>query len=333
MLAVVLAILVASAVPSSASADEVIAWVSAPSPLSAFGGRLLWSEPDGRGAYRLMMWQAGVVSPMPVATRSRPFDADLGPGADGGTVAVYSRCAVSRSCRLYAFDFSTSAERRIRGVSAPRGSETLPSIWRTRLAFVRRARGRVGPARLYVRDVAHRRTVPRVVPGGPKQRCGRRPRYCPDPRGRDAGPTAIDLYGRRLGFVWRYRGLGEGPDHAVLLDSLGGRQPTVEHTHGGGLTGLEPLGVAFESGRLYWARRCFGDPGGCPGRYGLFRYKLLTGATERAPGNRATLGHARADGYTYVLRSTAGGDCEADPAQPLGGCVIERLRPPYARPR
>ena len=323
---VLVGLVAVASLPAQASAD-VVATVAAPSPLSAYGGRLLWSEPDGRGAFRLMSWQAGVASAVPVATRSEPFDADLGPGPDGRTVAVYSRCVRPGSCRLYSFDFSTGAERRIAGVSERGASETLPSIWRGRLAFVRHRRDRVGPPGLYVREG---NAAPRRVRGGPKQRCIRRPRFCPDPHGRNAVPTAIDLHGTRLGFVWSYRGPGEGPDHLVLVDTLGGSQRTVEHTGGGGITAIEPLGVAFEAGRVYWARRCFGDPQGCPGRYGLFRQRLSTGETERAPGDRNTLGHARAGGLTYVLRATVGGECEPDPAQPAGGCVIERLHPAYA---
>lgn len=314
------------ALPAQASGD-VIATVAAPSPLSAYGGRLVWSEPDGHGAFRLMTWQAGTAAAVPIASRSEPFDADLGPGPDGRTVAVYSRCARPGSCRLYSFDFSTGAERRIAGVSARDASETLPSIWRTRLAFVRDRGDRVGPPGLYVRKGGG---APRRVRGGPKQRCVRRPPFCPDPQGRDATPTAIDLYGTRLGFIWSYRGPGEGPDHLVLIDTLGGSQRTIEHTGGGGITAIEPLGVAFEAGRVYWARRCFGDPQGCPGRYGLFRQRLSTGKTERAPGDRNTLAHARADGFAYVLRATIGGECEPAPARPAGGCVVERLRPAYS---
>ena len=165
-------------------------------------------------------------------------------------------------------------------------------------------------ARLYVRDVAHRRRVLRVVPGGPKQRCGRRPRYCPDPRGRDAGPTTVDVYGRRLGFVWRYRGRGEGPDHAVLLASLGGRQRTVEHTHGGGLTAIEPLGVAFE---LVLGASLLRRPGRLPGPVRAVWRRALD-RRDRARARRPSDAGPRPRRRPHLCpASTAGGDCRRIP--------------------
>jgi hypothetical protein len=81
----------AAAVP--APADSVVAMTARPTPLAAWGGVLVWSAWDSTaGGYRLMARTAAGVAALPVAPRPVPFDADVGPGPDGGPVIVYSRC-------------------------------------------------------------------------------------------------------------------------------------------------------------------------------------------------------------------------------------------------
>ena len=69
--------------------------VAAPTPIAAYAGRLVWSEPDGTGSYRLVQRIGdGPVQALPIAARKVPFDVDLGPTSGGTVYAVYSRCHV-----------------------------------------------------------------------------------------------------------------------------------------------------------------------------------------------------------------------------------------------
>lgn len=71
------------------------------SSVAAYGDVVAWSEqratsgggePDAVAPYDLMALVDGKVRRLGVAPRSVPFDVDVGPGEDGGVVAVYSRC-------------------------------------------------------------------------------------------------------------------------------------------------------------------------------------------------------------------------------------------------
>ena len=71
-----------------ARADTVIGTVAAPTPVSAYGGRLAWSSFDpATKRYALLTQFGGTTTPVPVATRGVPFDVDLGPDQNGDTVA------------------------------------------------------------------------------------------------------------------------------------------------------------------------------------------------------------------------------------------------------
>ena len=144
------------ALPAVARADFTVASVQRPTPVSGYQGRLVWSQFDPAIAgYRLFEAHASpngqVTTQLPVAPRSVPFDADVGPGADGAPTVVYSRCATEprlgadqlplwasgRGCDVYRLALGATAESRVAGVSTGDASEFLPSIWRNRVAFGR----------------------------------------------------------------------------------------------------------------------------------------------------------------------------------------------------
>src|SRR5439155_19173660 len=75
----------------SARADVVIARLPALSPIDAYHGRVVWSEPSTAG-YRLVVYRRGIARTLPVAPSTVPFDVDLGPDRHGRVVAVYQRC-------------------------------------------------------------------------------------------------------------------------------------------------------------------------------------------------------------------------------------------------
>src|SRR3954468_10848784 len=98
MRGVLLATVTLLVLPVAARADFTVADVQRPTPVSAYAGRLVWSQYDASIAgFRLVEAHASpsgeVTTQLPVPPRSVPFDADVGPGANGAPTVVYSRCA------------------------------------------------------------------------------------------------------------------------------------------------------------------------------------------------------------------------------------------------
>ena len=220
---------------------RVVADSAGRSSVDAHGDVVIWSErQDGAGSqsdsYHLTAMTADGVDRLPVAARSVPFDVDLGPGEDGQVVAVYSRCAREPStddpgfvysvpypaytrgdgCDVYRFDFATGQERKVAGASTDQASEMLPSIWGDRIAFARVYEQRSGDRGrvpyLYARPLAVGSS--QRLPGGSRGASGL------------PGPVSLDLYGRRLSFVWNHRTGSRSGDTGgvseVRLDTIGG---------------------------------------------------------------------------------------------------------------
>ena len=204
--------------------------------MSFFRDRLVWSAFDqARNGYVLMTHHGGVTSAVPVQARGVPFDADLGPDADGDTVAVYSRCgrepnfspqgyappewSSGRGCNVFQFNFATGRETRVASANTDGSSEFLPSIWETRIAFARvyeRRPGRAGDrAYLYARTLLG-------TPRSTRLRGG--PRAVPV----ETGPAALDLRGRRVAFAWATRGDCPGGITGIWLDTVGGGQQRIQ---------------------------------------------------------------------------------------------------------
>jgi hypothetical protein len=316
-----LALAAIGAAPAHA-ADE--AKLDRSSPIAAYGGRLAWSAYDSATKqYALVTKFQGVVTPVPIATRPVPFDVDLGPSASGSTVAAYSRCRVdappanrAQGCDVYTFDFGTGKETRVVDASAPDANESWPSVWRTRIAFARDYDNKPGLGYIYTRTLSGGKPSTRM-PGGQRSVCDR----CNPLPGSKA--TQLDLYGTRLAFTWTYLAGGEGLDSDIRLDTIGGGHTRVAHQNGGGLTQVQLGWPAFDAGSLYYAISCFGDPGGCPGRYGLRKYRYSTGELTSMPGPQDPLSHERASSLTYLeTDSQDGSECMGDPAVPGGTCTI-----------
>lgn len=333
--------------PPATAATETVATLDRPAPVSAYAGRVLWSRYDATAdRYRLVTRFAGQVSEVPVAPRAVPFDADLGPDARGATVAVYSRCRTDppdydgpatalygkgKGCDLYRFDFATGRESAITSANARDASEFWPTIWKGTLAFARTYDAKPDYPYIYTRPVSGRANSTRM-PGGPRRVCTRDRRTgatsCSDDR--LSRPTALELYGRRLGFGWTYAGRSEGLANEIRLDTIGGGHARLAIAGSGGLTQTDVDWPAFSGGAMFWSLQCFGDPGGCPGRYGLFRHRIATGATERAPGPKSVLAHERDGATTYVLSdATSAGFCAGDPPVPGGTCDLTASQPAF----
>jgi len=344
--------LVPTAAHGQADGDqrEVIARVDRPTAIAAHAGRVVWSVRTG-DEFRLMTWANGTVTDVPVPSRPVPFDVDLGPGPDGDPVAVYSRCRTEgaaggfniasylagRGCDIYMYDFEAGRERRVAEVSSPGGSEAWPTIWRSKLAFARAYDNKRNYPYIYVKDLSSDRGS-RRLPGGPRNKCRRSDsgrRECTNPR--LSQPIALELYGRRLAFAWRYADFTDGFAYDLRLDDLGlrnGNPRRLVHQRGGGLTAIVVGWPGFEQGDIYWSAACFGDPGGCPGR------RLLARSSYAGPFSPSTVdpreavfSHDRASRSTYLLIDTfgsAGGtECRGDPDVPGGTCLLVRTQPRY----
>jgi hypothetical protein len=293
LLTLVLAASVLAAAP--ARADETVATLARATPVSAFDGRAVWSDYDPvQRAYFLTQRMNGVTSRVPVRPRSVPFDVDLGPDADGKTVATYSRCrrdppprsprtgnaiagllfqwSRARGCDIYMFAFDTGTEVRVRFASTRGASEFLPTVWTDRIAFARvfeRRHGRAGQrAYLYVRPNTlmasrGRRGRSQRVPAGARAHdrfCTGRPRHCR--RDVEPGPTALDLRTRRLAFGWD--STFGGPTSAVYIDTLHAGRRTGRHrielVGSGDIQGSELVAPQFDlDGHLVWFATFFGD--------------------------------------------------------------------------
>lgn len=305
-----------------------------------FGGVTVWSEQRSPGAqpglpsegpFYLHSRVGGREMQLPVAPRAgTPFDVDLGPDGEGGVVAAYSRCetgpglgppgtepgrstafaalpypawTASAGCDLYRFDFSTMQESKVAGASTDQASEMLPSIWKDQIAFVRVYEQRDGSRGvypyLYVRPLDGGRSERQ--PGG-----SRGETELP-------GPTRLDLYGRRLSFVWNYvRPEDSSGKRArfvsrVRLNTVGGGHRVLsEATAGsramGGFASF--VGPQGSAGRIFYGfQRAFPGEAGAldePGTSLLLRYSISSGDKALADSSSFLVDTATDGGETYL---------------------------------
>jgi hypothetical protein len=338
-------------VPGARAAEPTgIAPISRSTPIAVHHGVALWSRQDSRGRYRLVQRVGnGPVTQFRVPSRGVPFDVDVGPASDGRLIAVYSRCRVEpptifygtpeyqkgRGCDVYRLDLRTLAEDRYRAVSSSEATEYWPTYWKGRVGFARAYDRKPNYPYLYVRTIMSSEPSSRM-PGGQRKECstvtgaGGSRRYCSDDS--RSTPAQLELYGRRLGFAWRYQGNGESPQYEIRVDTIGGGHQRLDAGGGGGLTLLILGWPSFENGRIYWSRACFADTGGCINlRRSLVKDRYAAGGAQlRAQSPNYVLSHERDSTVTWILRDTTGvGDCQGDPPVPAGTCRLEPLRPDY----
>jgi hypothetical protein len=329
----------------------VLARVDRPTPVAAHGDVMAWSERvPGTETFRLVVRAGGATTRPPIPTRDVPFDVDLGPGADGTTTAVYSRCAqdpppgaghgttlylTGRGCDVFTLDLARGTEARVAQVSSPTASEAWPTVWRSRIAFARAYDRRRAFPYLYVNDLSGQ-AASRRMPGGQRAACRRLEgrRECTD--GRRSAPAGLELHGRRLAFAWRYVGFAEGFAYDLRLDDVlagDGAPRRLDAFGGGGLTAIVLGWPALEADRIDWSRACFGDGQGCPGRRWLLRSTYAgPQRTERFDPRDPVFGHDRAGGATVLVRDlygTGGTECRGDPDVPGGTCEVVRLDPAF----
>jgi hypothetical protein len=360
-----LALAAVAAWPAAAHADDLIATVVRPTPVSALDSRIVWSDYDAtQGRYFLTQRTDGTTSRLPVAPRAVPFDVDVGPDADGKPVAAYSRCRRDppprnpprggiaqmpewrrgRGCDLYLYSFEQGREALVRFASTRNASEFLPTVWTDRIAFARRFERRRGAAGrralLYVRPNTlfasqGRRGHTRRGPAGPR----------PGP-----GPTSLDIATRRLAFGWD--STDPRPLSAVYMDVLRstGRtaQRRLDHGHSGELQGREFIAPQFdEQVRVVWLASFSGDKTQADLRRYSFMGELrevarLTAFPTDLIWRTVIAGAVDGPGYVYLASGLVPpgepcgtpASCRADPGcsdtQP---CLLLRAPEPAFRPR
>jgi hypothetical protein len=344
---VALAASLAAAAPAAAQDGEVVTHLDRATPIAAYGDVLAYSVLDPQsGQFRLTIRTGGVATPALVAPRAVPFDVDLGPTTTGGVAAVYSRCAREvlgggassadtlygrgQGCDLYRFDLPAGPERRLDQASSPTASEFWPTIWRDRIAFARTYDNKRNYPYVYTRPAEGGGASVRL-PGGARGECqrGRNGRQVCSPQTLSR-PAALDLYGKRLAFTWKFSGFAEGLDTEIRLDTIGDGHTRVAAQSGGGLTSAQLGWPAFEDGRLYFDQECSGDPSGCNGRARLSRYRISTGELDRTPAPAAVLSHDRAGATDFLLvDDQPGSACLGDPEVPGGTCELRALQPAF----
>ncbi|MGZ6576123.1 MAG: hypothetical protein ACXVHJ_34600 [Solirubrobacteraceae bacterium] len=346
----VVALVLGIAVPAQAAREndystnlkatgQVLAQVNTLTPIATQSGWLAWSERDVAHGFRLVLRAPdGALRRPAIRRRSVPFDVDLGLDSADRVVATYSRCTkepqpqlgyptpagydTGRGCAPYLLDVMSGRERRVTQADAPGASEVWPSPWRDRLAFERVYEDDPGEPVIYVgRSQGAAHSVRQA--GGTNTICPPRVRRCKSSSRLSA--NGLELHGDRLAFTWVHETGGEGPGTQIRLDTVGGSGRLVAAQRGGGITQVELGWPAFSGRWLTWSRECFGDPQGCPGRYGLERAPLTGGAIERAPGPRFVISHDADATATFVLDQGAGCITASNETP----CELSRLAPVF----
>ena len=118
----------------------------------------------------------------------------------------------------------------------------------------------------------------------------------------------------------------------MRVDVIGGDHHLIDKRVVG-LTAIYVSWPAFDSGRIFWSRGCFGDRSGCPGGVAELRSGTYTPplTSKHAAGPAYVLAHERDAGVTWVLqddRTPTGspGWC-GDATTPT--CSIQPLSPAY----
>lgn len=330
--AALLAVTLSLLAPAAAHAQGLpptITGIAPPTPIAAYNGQLVWSQPVAGGQYQLVSRTgSGAITALPVATRSIPFDVDLGPTSSGGVYAVYSRCATEpqwdqsgmpeyqtgKGCAIYKLDLGSMQEVRYSKVNASNASQYWPSYWKGRIGFARTYANKPDRGYVYTKTVASS-TPSAQMPIGPLG------------TGQSWGQQ-LELYGSRLAFGWFYQS-GSFNYFQLRLDQIGSsKSMTLDQTRGG----ISVVGLgwpAFGGGLVSWLRSCTGDPASCPGNVRLQRSSYSGGSYAEAATGEYTQAYDLDLGITYLENDVNSAyACGALPNSP-GTCTITATQPSF----
>jgi hypothetical protein len=325
-----LVVAVAGLVAGSAKADISL---PAATPVRTWDATALLSVPEGH-EFRLAT-QRGAEPPVPlagIAPERHPFEADIGPGADGSPVIVFARCSTAGACRLMRTTLAGNKEVAIGGSAGVNDFEHAPAVWGNSIAFARRFAD--GSERVYVRPLQASKPTRSVrLPGIPRPPCEAVKRSLCRPV--VFRPTVV-------GLSMRGSMLAETIDLGVIEEELcdqteirlvdltdrRSRQVTYSLC---GLSGSTLLGASLTATHILWARTCPGDPGGCESHESLlYRYGLHDHHVQQSPQRDVLVGFAAEDDDHGVEISAPEGE-EGDCINSLQGtsppCQLTRVGP------
>ena len=285
-LALLLTPTAAASAQSSPDGSRSLFTVTKPGPIAAYGtGTLAWSSYDAvTGKFRLETSLRGTTKTAEVPQRAVPFDVDLGPGPNGTPVVVYSRCTTEpplgpsipdytrgRGCDVHLYDLETGKEQLLAGVSRAGVDEVLPTIWGTRVAYVRSRTA-------YVRDTGF---------GGADQR-----RSGPAAGGT---PTGQDLRGTLLATAYRTtRG------HEIRITGADGQGRLVARTRNSTAVRRPLVSPSFDSGILFYRSTCPTGNAGCTERYWAYRPTSASHSSARVNEDVAWTVHTSKQTFSLV---------------------------------
>ncbi|HWH13057.1 MAG TPA: hypothetical protein VG165_18190 [Solirubrobacteraceae bacterium] len=254
-----------------------------PEQIAAGGGWLAWSHRDPvTGSYQLMLRAPDrKIAPAGVAERALPFDVSIGPTAEGGTAAVYSRCAnvsTNTACRIVelALPGDTPTERTIHVPGG--GSVHTPALYGDHLAFLRVLPGggighpdamfvwTFGSAHLQAYKLPRNTFTPAQLKADPSLRAT---------DGQTGQITALSLTGppltgpTRVAYT-RVANVGDLTTSDMWLQSPGGRPQLIDRVNtGGASSGLRTYLGPTVINRSIYSLRQYSDLGETYVRYSL----------------------------------------------------------------
>lgn len=305
--------------------------VAPPTPISAYNGQLVWSQPASNGQYQLVSRTgSGPVTPLPIATRGVPFDVDLGPTSSGGLYALYSRCTTEpqwdqvgmpdyqtgKGCAIYKFDFGSNQEVRYSKVNASNASQYWPTYWKGKVGFARTYASNPNKGYVYTKTISSSTPSAQMPIGA----LGDTSAYA----------TQLELYGSRLAFGWTYT-TEQFMNWQLRLDTIGSKGSTVLDQTKGGQSNVGLGWPAFGYGGITWLRYCIGDPGSCPGAVRIQRSTYSGSGDQIASTGEFTQAYDfdSSGSVTYLENDVLSlYQCQTDPAT-TPACTITATQPQF----
>lgn len=301
--------------------------------IRSYEDTVLWQSPDpATGDYFLMASVNGVVGRLAIPGNSghqQSFGGfDVGPGPDGSTWAVYSRCAKQSQspssatiCRLFRYSFADHSEKMIKEGGRGGVIGGSPSIWGSRLAYVSTNPGETASA-LYVRSVTangvHGHRLSQHLP-----RCWwhSQPRHCVQKYLPYLGD--VELEGKNLAVS----ALNDSHLTDVRLFRIGHRSSKLIGRGYGTEEKDDFEGLALADGNVYFGWSCgpmdtgdceagVGNDGPFMGSSGIFAYSLGSGRYRWAalgPWAFYSLAPGTAGDDTFFYDANADGPVESGP--------------------